>query len=328
VLGFVLSFAGATERFLAGSWDDAIAELEAAMDLAAETGERYSLALGHSVTSLIALHRGDLRRAEEAAARAAGELADTGARYRAHWAHWAGALLLEANGATAEATATLGDVWDQCARSGLAIEYPALGPDLVRLALTVGDQARARQVATAVADLAASNEVPWLTGTALRCQGLLESDPEILLAAVEAIAQGSRPLELGLACEDAGAALAGTGRVDAGLPLLERALGSTSGWRPPVTWTGPRQGCQGWASAPAAGEDEAAHSSAGKASPPPRSGSWTWSSKASPTPRSASGCTCRRARCRPTSPTSSPSWASPPAPSSPPKQPTSRPGDR
>ena len=55
--------------------------------------------------------------------------------------------------------------------------------------------------------------------------GLLESDPEILLAAVEAVAQGSRPLELGLACEDAGTALAGTGRVDAGLPLLERALG-------------------------------------------------------------------------------------------------------
>jgi hypothetical protein len=107
----------------------------------------------------------------------------------------------------------------------LAIEYPALGPDLVRLALAVGDRARARQVATAVADLAASNEVPWLTGTALRCQGLLESDPETLLAAVNALAQSSRPLELGLACEDAGAALAGRGRVDAGVPLLERALG-------------------------------------------------------------------------------------------------------
>ena len=212
------------ERFLAGAWDDAIAELEAAMDLAAETGERYSLALGHSVTSLIALHRGDLRGAEEAATRAAGELADTGLRYRAHWAHWVGALLLEANGETAKASAALADVWDQCARSGLVIEYPALGPDLVRLALAVGDRARAQRVATAVADLAASNEVPWLTGTALRCQGLLESNPEILLAAVEAAAQGSRPLELGLACEDAGAALAGTGRVDAGLPPLERAL--------------------------------------------------------------------------------------------------------
>ena len=213
------------ERFLAGAWDDAIAELEAALELAEETGERYSLALGHSVTSLIALHRSDLRRAEEAAARAAGELAESGLRYRAHWALWAEALLLEAGGETAKASAALADVWDRCARSGLAIEYPPLGPDLVRLALAVGDPARARQVAAAVADLAAGNEVPWLTGTALRCRGLLEGDPELLLAAVDALAQGSRPLELALACEDAGAALAGTGRVDAGVPLLERALG-------------------------------------------------------------------------------------------------------
>jgi tetratricopeptide (TPR) repeat protein len=54
------------ERFLAGAWDDA----SAALELAAETGERYSLALGHSVTSLIALHRSNLRGAEEAGARA------------------------------------------------------------------------------------------------------------------------------------------------------------------------------------------------------------------------------------------------------------------
>ena len=264
------------ERFLAGAWDDAIAELEAALALAEETGERYSLALGHSVTSLIALHRSDLRRAEEAAARAAGELADTGLRYRAHWAQWAEALLLEASGATAKASAGLADVWDQCARSGLAIEYPALGPDLVRLALAVGDQARAQQVATAVADLAASNEVPWLTGTALRCQGLLESDPEILLAAVNAIAQGSRPLELGLACEDAGAALAARAGWTPASHCWSEPWGSTSGWRPPATWTGHRQGCAVWASVTAAGEDAPDHSSAGRASPPPRSGSWAW----------------------------------------------------
>ncbi|HJU00310.1 MAG TPA: LuxR C-terminal-related transcriptional regulator, partial [Actinomycetes bacterium] len=213
------------ERFLAGAWDDAIAELEAALALAQETGERYSLVLGHSVSSLIALHRSDLRRAGEAAALATGELSETGLRYRAHWALWAEALHLEAGGATARASAVLADVWDQCARAGLAIEYPALGPDLVRLALAVGDQERARQVATAVADLAAGNKVPWLTGTALRCQGLLERDPEILLAAVDAMAKASRPLELGLACEDAGAALTGRGRVEAGVPLLERALG-------------------------------------------------------------------------------------------------------
>jgi DNA-binding CsgD family transcriptional regulator len=216
----------AMERFLAGEWDDAIAELEAALEPAAETGERHSLILGHSVTSLIALHRADLRRAEEAAATAERELADTGPRYRIHWAHWARALLLEAGGATAEALATLAGVWDQLSRSGLAIEYPALGPDLVRLALAAGDRRRAGRVAVAVAELAGSNEVPWLSGAALRCRGLLEADPGTLLGAVDAYARASRPLELALACEDAAAALVRQGRTDAAVALLDRALGS------------------------------------------------------------------------------------------------------
>jgi tetratricopeptide (TPR) repeat protein len=214
----------AMERFLAGEWDDAIAELEAALELA-ETGERHSLILGHSVTSLIALHRGDLRRAEEAAAAAERELADSGPRYRTHWAHWARALLLEAGGATAEALATLAGVWDRIAHSGLAIEYPALGPDLVRLALAAGDRRRAGRVAIAVAELAGSNEIPWISGAALRCQGLLEADPDTLLAAVDAYARASRPLELALAREDAAAALV-------------RPCATSTSW-PTGTWPSP-----------------------------------------------------------------------------------------
>lgn len=41
---------------------------------------------------------------------------------------------------------------------------------------------------------------------------------------MDTLAQGSRPLELGLACEDAGAALADTGQVDAAVPVLDQAL--------------------------------------------------------------------------------------------------------
>jgi hypothetical protein len=59
----------AMEYFLAGEWDDAIAEFEAALALTEETGERYSLVIAHSIKALIALHRGDLRHAGEAAAR-------------------------------------------------------------------------------------------------------------------------------------------------------------------------------------------------------------------------------------------------------------------
>jgi DNA-binding CsgD family transcriptional regulator/tetratricopeptide (TPR) repeat protein len=212
------------ERFLAGEWDDALAEFEEALELAAETGERYSLVLTHSLEALIALHRGELRQAEEAAAMAERELAGTSPRFRTHWATWARALLLEAAGATGEAFATLAGCWDECASFGLAIEYPVIGADLVRLALAAGEPARAGQVAAAVAEVADRNQVASLAGAALRCRGLAEDDPEVLRAAVDAYGRGPRPLELALAAEDAGAAFARRGEPEAAVPLLRRAL--------------------------------------------------------------------------------------------------------
>ena len=212
------------ERFLAGEWDDALAELEEALELTRETGERSSLVLNHTVGSLIALHRGDLRQAEAAAAAAERELADTGPRFRSPWAAWARALLLEAEGATGEAFATLAGCWDRCAGYGLAVEYPVFGADLVRLALAAGEPARAERVAVAVAEVAAHNDVPSIAGAALRCRGLVDDDPEALAAAVDAYGRGPRPLELALAAEDAGAAAARRGRPEAAAPLLQRAL--------------------------------------------------------------------------------------------------------
>jgi DNA-binding CsgD family transcriptional regulator len=213
----------ATRCFLAGEWDDAMAELQAALELTEETGERHSLVAIHSVTCLIALHRGDLRRAGEAAAMAERELADTDPRFHTHWAMWARALLLEAEGATREAFATLAGSWDLCARSGFAIEYPVLGADLVRLALAAGERPRAGRVA-AVAEVAAGNDAPSLAGAALRCRGLVDDDPELLGEAVDAYRRASRPLELALAAEDAAAAHARRGRPEAAVPLLGQAL--------------------------------------------------------------------------------------------------------
>jgi DNA-binding CsgD family transcriptional regulator len=200
------------ERFLAGEWDDALAELQAALDLTEETGERHSTVVTHSVASLIALHRGELRRAGEAAAMAERELAGSDPRFRTHWAYWARALLLEAEGATREALATLAGCWDLCRRSGFAIQYPVLGADLVRLALAAGERARAGRVADAVAEVASGNDVPSLNGAALRCRGLVEDDPKALEAAVDTYRRAPRPLELALAAEDTAAALARRGR--------------------------------------------------------------------------------------------------------------------
>ncbi len=211
------------ERFIAGEWDDAIAELEASVALAAETGSKYSLMYALGVRSVISLHRGDLRGAQQAAAAAAAQQSATGLRFRVQWATWAQALLLEASGQTTEALAALARCWDQCAELGLTVEYPVLGADLVRLALAGGERGRAADVTAAVAEVAAQNQVAALTGAALRCRGLTDDDPGVLLAAAQTYAGGQRPLALAQAAEDAGAALARHGESGQARPLLEQA---------------------------------------------------------------------------------------------------------
>jgi len=215
----------ALERFITGEWDDAIAELETSFELADEIGETYNRAYAHSMLSLISLHRNDLSRAQEAASAAERDLAGRSSGYLMSLAVWPRALIQEAGGEPGQALATMTGAWDTCARLGLALEYPAAGADLVRLALAAGDIGRARDVSAAVTEVASGNEVPWMTGAALRCQGLVEDDAEILQAAAVACARGSRPLQLALASEDAGAAFARQGRLDRARPLLDQALG-------------------------------------------------------------------------------------------------------
>ena len=129
--------------FLAGHWDDADTEIETDTGPGGVPGESYNLLLRRGVLSLIRLHRNDLPGARDAIGTAPGGLPGTGLGYRADWHAWAQALLLEADGELAQALETLSDCWDRCASSGLAREYPVMGPDLVRLALAAGDPGRA-----------------------------------------------------------------------------------------------------------------------------------------------------------------------------------------
>ena len=215
----------ACERFAAGHWDDALAELEVSIKVAEEAGETDSLVFAYGLLSRISLHRNDLHRAREAA--------DAGDRYRAgwgcghaiSWVAWPRALICEAEGQDGQALSTMAALWDWCANSGQVPELPVIGADLVRLALATGDVARARQAADAVAEVAARNDLAWMTGEALRCRGLADDDPEALQASVAAHGRGSRPLRLAMACEDAGRCLARHGQADRARPLLDRAAG-------------------------------------------------------------------------------------------------------
>ncbi|MBO0787015.1 MAG: hypothetical protein J2P33_13185, partial [Actinobacteria bacterium] len=215
------------ERFAAGEWDDAMAELESGLELADEIGETYSLVHAHTVMSMISFHRDDLGRAAAAAAAASQETTGRGPRYGTNWAAWPRALLLEADGKQSQALQAMIAAWDECARLGITMEYPVTGPDLVRLAVAQGDTSRAREAAAAVNDVASANDdVAWLRGSALRCQGMAEGDADALAAAVRAYAGASRPLELALASEDAAAAFVKRGEPQRARPLLEQAIAS------------------------------------------------------------------------------------------------------
>ena len=63
-----------------------------------------------------------------------------------------------------------------------------------------------------------------MAATALHCQGLAAYDAGILDEAVSACARGSRPLQLGLTCEDAGAAFVRQGNMDRAGQLLDQAI--------------------------------------------------------------------------------------------------------
>jgi DNA-binding CsgD family transcriptional regulator len=202
-----------------------MAEVQASTELAAVTGESYGLVVGHSVLALISLHRNDVDGAVRAARATAGQHGGTITRYRAHWALWARALVLEAQGRQSEAFATLADGWDQCTRLGLTLEYRIFGADLVRLALTCGNPVRAQEVAASVTELADQNpQVRTLAAAALRCQGLAADDAGLLCAAADAYSGGPRPLELALTAQEAGTALVRQGHAGQGRPLLEEAV--------------------------------------------------------------------------------------------------------
>src|SRR5437667_209795 len=169
-------FISAVGFFWSGEWDDAIDALGLGLDLAETTGIRRGTLVGHSLRSLIAVHRGDLAMAEREATAAEAEAAAYGPQWRPDWMMWARALLLEAEGRPEEALTTLALAWSLCSRAGVAAEYPVIGPDLVRMAVEGGRLALAEEVTLAVEGLAASAGVASVKGAALRCRAQLSAD--------------------------------------------------------------------------------------------------------------------------------------------------------
>lgn len=193
----------AVHLFWSGEWDDAVAEFEAGRELSEEIGGRIGLVAAFGLRSMIALHRGDLRQAEDMVAAGERELAATGPQYRADWLLWARALLLETHGHVLAALEVMTTAWEGCSAAGVVAEYPILGPDLMRLALATGNRQQAAAVCAQVCTAAAA-DVPSLAAAALRCQAALSGTPEDFLASAAAYRHSPRRLDQASAWEDAG----------------------------------------------------------------------------------------------------------------------------
>jgi DNA-binding CsgD family transcriptional regulator len=225
-----------------GELTDALAEADAGLLLADEVGTRLHAAVLHGTAAWVALQQGDIAAGEARMVDAAEELTASvsqdwrltvtadglrvaEARWPLEWGLWVQALLWEARGDTGQALTLLKEAWELAASLRFCLSYRFLAPDLVRLAVAAGDRELAQAVAQEVADGARRAGVASAAGAALRCQGLLDDDPAVLLAAVQAYRQAPTTIELALACEDAGAALSRAGRGAEAVSVLNEAQG-------------------------------------------------------------------------------------------------------
>jgi DNA-binding CsgD family transcriptional regulator len=220
--------------FWSGAWADAVSEFEAGRELADEIGGRIGMVAAFGLRSMIALHRGNLHEAEEMATAGERELAATGPQYRANWALWARALILERRGEVEAAYQVMDTAWQACAGYGIVAEFPLLGPDLVRMAMAAGQVSRAGEVEAAVGAHATRVDVPSVTAAARRCRALVTGRTEDYAAAATAYERCPRPLDRAVAWAEAGRYLGiaghpdGRGRLEDALEIFDR-LGAPTG---------------------------------------------------------------------------------------------------
>jgi DNA-binding CsgD family transcriptional regulator len=91
------------------------------------------------------------------------------------------------------------------------------------MALAAGNRAQAVSVTEELERAAVCGPTPTAQGLALRCRGLLDDSPDVLIESVAAHRSGPRPYQLAAACEDAGVALQRAARREEAVRLLNDA---------------------------------------------------------------------------------------------------------
>ena len=209
--------------FIAGDWDSAVAECEAALAVADEVGMHVgAVAVTSAWLAAVQIHRDDLDAAERTLAAAMDRLADTGPQLGMGVLNWARAMLLDARGDRDGAIALLQAALDLYKAGGPGTD-PWSATYFVRLCVAGGDHERAA-AALPAPDLVQPNGPALGRASALRLRALVENDPDAMLRAVEVYRETDWSFDLTETCEDAGVVLRDAGRVEEAVGLLNEAL--------------------------------------------------------------------------------------------------------
>lgn len=218
----------ARAHFAAGRWDDAMVDLDSTLRIYDAGVDMWPESL--ALRALIAVHRGELDRAQEDLGRFDAAIAAGGSCLVLDHPVLARAFLLEAGGQADQAAEVLASGWEIAGAAPLAMARPTIGPQLARLAAQSGDLATAHRVSAALDELAAANPaVTRLHAAARWAAGLAQADAGILLKAVTLQQAAMRPFDLAMVREDAAVALARDGRPGLARDLLNQALASYEG---------------------------------------------------------------------------------------------------
>jgi DNA-binding CsgD family transcriptional regulator len=217
-------------RYWLGQWDDALAEIGSdTLDVFGLAYDflrgRWAARLMHGVAALIAGRR-DQRTvaAEHLRQGLALPIENLTDRENTDFLIAAHALSLEQRGETRQAMLRLAEILPHPA-SEMTLTHQWL-PDLVRLALAAGDGELAQTAAQACRLEAAAETRPARAAAAsLRCDGLLDADPDRLVAAVTHYRTVGPAVELPAALEDLAVVLAGQGRDEDAREALNEAVG-------------------------------------------------------------------------------------------------------
>lgn len=188
----------ARAKFYSGSWDDSIAEAEAAIAIAEELGWPAEWLSSSGLIVKMKLARGDVEGARKSVAKLSMSVGSTVNQIRI------GILKGKEDDALDLLDRHLKDI---TGRSLGVFDVRTLGPEIVELALRDEREDLAVRLSEAAGAFAVQVDVPSAKGIAQLSKGLITQDPEHLSRAVAAYRTSMRPYETGMACELAGKAL-------------------------------------------------------------------------------------------------------------------------